>query len=389
MASPRVVLFFVFAAFLDAPITAPAAEAPPEIFSVADRSRRLALLYRTLAAAGPTGGPQWIARIDRSPACAARDDDRRLAVEFWAQSDPSAALAYVASYPTTPHDRLVLQEAVARGWTRAAPDAALHWSEEQPFAGDVDLTKAVLETLAETAPPLGMHSLRQAFSTPGADRAGDSRHSEQAFAFLRRLIDLGDYAECRRLVEDFPAGETKNQLLYFVADRMAEFAPTGTAEWARSRSARADAFYPLAAIAAGKAAQDIATALDWVLATEDATLRAKLVRVAAGTAVDHQPSLSLVEKILARLPAAPERHAAYAAFAASEDLVRLSPRQIVDWAAEIATNDERRLALVQAYAHWHDFDAENATRHLAATDRLRPADRAAVETFLGLKPKRP
>jgi hypothetical protein len=364
-----------------------AKESEPSIFALPDKSRRMAALAPELANADAKGCKQWLERIDALPRCAARDDDRLAAVEFWAASEPKAAIAYVESFDTNVRRKLELKEAAARGWARSDPAAALAWSEQQPFRHELDLARTVYETLSETAPEKGMQWLcRAAKAGPNAATPGeDSFHSEQVFSFFRRLTEIGDYSACRRLVEDYPAGEMKNQLLFFAADQMSSFSPAETGTWAKARSGQPDAFYPLAAVTAFQARKDIAASLDWLMTIKDHALRAKLVRVAAGEAADRAPSLALMEKILAGLKVASDRHAAYAAFAASQDLVRLAPRKIMDGVSEIEPGLERRAALVRGYAHWHESDAESALRHLRASPNITSSERSAVENYLGVK----
>ena len=374
--------------FLWLGLIAQAGEPTAPLFAPGDQTQRLATLTHELAGIDANTMAQWIARIDRSPPCAARDDDRSLVVEFWAAADAKTALAYVESFDTTVRQKLALKASLVRGWTRANPDAAIAWSEKQPLRSELDLTEVAMETLAEINPDQGMRWLRQFAGRPAGDEQ-DSVYSERAFSFFKKLIDLGDYETCRRAVEDYPTGEVRNQLLFFVADRMAAFVPTDTARWAASRIGQADALYPLAAVVAQKSRRNVVEALNWVLALEDTQLRAKLVRIAAGEAIDREPTLPVVEKILSRLKTPAERDAAYAAFASSEELVRLAPRQIMDWAMAIASDEERRAAIVSGYSLWYGFAAEEAMRHLRGARQLSAADRAAVENYLELPAEKP
>jgi hypothetical protein len=359
-------------------LVAHGSESPPQVWAIADPPSRQAVLVGELAGADARRCAEWVAAIDRAPPCAARYDDRLVVVERWAELDPGAAQAYVDGVKAGTHHRQALAEALARGWTRHTPEAAWAWAKVQP--AELELPKVVLATVAETAPERGLQWLRATATKAGA--ADDNAETERAFAFFGRLVELGDYATARRLLDAFPPGETKNQLLFNLAQRMAVYARDDTTRWARTRLGQPDALYALAATGIQWSRDDFAGAFAWVREVGDLALRVQLVRAVAGDVIERTPTMAVAEKILAQLPTPTEREAAYNAFALTADLVRVAPPQIMDWAAQIKAPNERHLALIRGYAAWAGFAPAAARAHLQAATAISPEDKAAVEKFL-------
>jgi hypothetical protein len=358
------------------------ATSPDALFAIGPRTERQALLVDELRSADAKICISWLEKIDAAPACPARAEDRLVALEFWAQHDPEAALNYADAHDAPAQTWVALREAAIRGWTRRDPKAAWDWSLRQPVQSDSDWPRVVLETTAETAPDLGIgYVLEEARHNPDPNGV-DQTLSERVLGFFRKLIDIGDFNACQQLVERYPRGEFRNQVLFFVADRMSGFALEETAAWAKKRQGD-DRLYPMAAAALQWARRDADAALVWALDNSDTPLRAKLIRAVAAESVSHDASLAKAEHILSQLKAPTDREGAYGAFAGSEELVHLDPVKMTNWAAEISDPDDRRRCLIHAYAIWSDFDSAKARAHLRAPEtKLTDGDRAAVQNYL-------
>jgi hypothetical protein len=371
------------AAILAFPACAPLLAADlPALFSIADGPTRAAELTRELLPAAPELRAEWVRRIDAAPACAARDEDRLQAVEWWAMADPHVARSYVERATGSAAQRTALLDAFVRGWARVAPADAWAWSKQQPPNESADFPRTVLQVLAETDPAGGLRRLQEETRERGADHGPGSAHEERTIAFFRALIDLGDYAAVRSLVEDYPAGEVRNQVLYFAGDRMSAYAWDETARWARSRASLPDAYYALVAVAVQRVDRDPSAALDWAKREEELGLRARLIRAVAGEIVTRDGTLAAADRVLARLTLPRERQAAHAAFAATAALVHAAPERILDAAWTIEVDEDRRVALLRGYANWVEFARADALKHLEKSGRDHPDDVAAVKTFL-------
>lgn len=381
-AKPRIVRVFVGLSCVVCAAASVAADLPDTkgLFAIGDHARRESALVAALLPLDAKATQSWVKAIDEAPACAARAEDRLVAVERWAQLDPTAAEHYVSAFQSTLRSQVALEAALLRGWTRADPDAAWNWSQQQPAQNELDLQRVVIEAMAETTPDKGFERLQTEVTHASANSLQSGPTSERAFGFFRALIELGDYETGRRLIEKFPTGELCNQMLFFFADRTAGFALADTAAWARSRKGD-DVFYPLAAVAAQECRHDAEAGLTWTLATEDDTLRAKLVRVAAGEIVSHDPTLARAEHILDRLKTSVDRQGAYGAFAATEDLVHAAPAKVLEWAAQIEDETDRRQSLIHGYGAWFEFDRPAAEAHLQNA-KISAADRASVKNYL-------
>ncbi len=345
-----------------------------------ERAEHLARLTIELIEGDSAARAKKVTEIDAAPQCGAREDERRLAVEFWAISDAAAALQYVQRSSQPLRTKQGLLEAVTRGWTRSSPEDAWSWSVQQPIGDQLDLPRAALETVATTEADKGFAWLKSR-ATAQPPRS-DSDFSEHAFAFFTKLCDIGDYAAVRRLIDQLPAGDLRERLLFFSTERMARYALADAAAWALARAAQPDAYFPQAAVALEKVRRDFDEAFAWVLAIENPANRAQLARTIAGDVVAREPTVASTERILAKLSADPERQAAYAAFATTSELVQASPVLIMDYAWTIAATQDRRMALIRGYSYWHAVDKDAALSHLARAARGHENDRKVIERFL-------
>jgi hypothetical protein len=320
-----------------------------------------------------------LAQIDAALQSAARENDRRLVVEFWAIADPAAALRYVENSSLRPRAKQALMESLVRGWTRSSPEHAWQWSRQQPRLDQLDLLRVALETAASAAPDKGfawLQSLAAQAPQPPPD------FQDHAFSFFIKLCEAGDYATVRRLIDQLPPGELREQLLFSTTERMARYALEDSASWSLSRAAQPDAYSAQAAVSLEKVRRNFDEAFTWVLAIDDAAVRPQLVRTIAGEAIAREPTPANAEKILAKLSGERERHGAYAALASTADLVRSSPALVIDNAWKIAALQDRRMALVRGYSAWYEADQEAALRHLARSSEGRDEDRKVIERFL-------
>lgn len=378
----RGVAFWCLAFVLPAAAEAGLAERAKSIFSIADAPSREAQLVLALIDAKPDMYREWVRLIDAEPPCAARDHDRRVVVEYWASLEQKAVMDYVQGKALATRRQNALWEAVVRGWTRQAPRVAWSWSRQQLTIDDFDFSRAVVEVLAETAPAEGLSLLVDDARRANAVQDESSEHAERVFAFFRGLIETGDHATGRRLVDDYPPGQVRNRLLFFVAERMGEYDLPATTAWAQGRVGQADAFYALAAVGIHHGDRDVSAALDWLATLKDPALRARIARVVTGAAIDRDASLKTADMILAKLKAPAERQAAFASFARSNPLVKSDPRRILDWAGEIESVEERMPALMRGYGAWFEFDRSSALGHLGAAPRLTPSEKSTIEKFL-------
>jgi hypothetical protein len=343
-----------------------------------DRTEHLAKLTLELLEVDAKAFAKKIAEIDGAPPNAAREEERRLIVEFWAIADHTAALGYVENSHLRLRAKQALLDAFVRGWTRSAPEEAWAWSMRQPSRDQLDLPRAALETVATTEPDRGFAWLLS-FATESPQRADLADHT---FIFFFKICETGDYATVRRLIDQWPAGDLREQLLFSITERMARYTLEDTARWSMARSRQPDAYYPQAAVALEKVQHDFDEAFAWVLAIEAAEIRPKLVRTIAGAVTSREPTLESAKRILAKLQKESERQGAYAAFATTPDLVLLSPASILDDAWKISAQQDRRLSLVRGYSTWYAADKEAALHHLARASQGREEDRKIIERFL-------
>lgn len=357
-----------------------AAGTAAELFGRVDPGERLPQLSRVLASADSPEHAAWIRRIDAAPACAARDEDRVLAVESWARVDPAAARAYVERFRAGPVRTQSVRQALVRGWTRADADAAWTWSREQPVTDGIDLAQSALTAVAENDVPRGMTWLRRDRDA-SADRTPTSPHAERVFVFFRALMELGDYASCRREAGNYPPGEVREQLVFFLADRMSEYRWPETAAWAKERPPGDERYAALVAVALRRVAQNWQEALEWAREGEEPALRVRLARAVAGETIARDPTFVMADRILAAIAAPAERHGAYAAFAGTAALVAADPKRVLAWAWEIADRESRIMALIRGYAQWRELSPDAAQTHLATAGEKRVEDRKTIEAY--------
>lgn len=344
-----------------------------------DPGLRLDRLLEALSSADAAACAAWAAEVDAWPACGQREVVRQKVVEAWAALSPREALSYARAMRVGVRFRTPLLESVARGWTRHAPAEAWAWSRAEPPPESGDLPKAVVETAAVHAPDEGLAWIRELAATA---EPGDTAPSDLAFAFFQTLVAHGRSDRYREMIEAFPPGDLRHHLLFSITERFAGYRMAEATDWAMSRQDAADAFYPLAGVAVKRTQRDPIAVLEWAGTLKPGPVRAKVINVIAAETVVAKPTLEEADRILAALAAPAEIQAAAAAFAQTEELVRLAPARFLEAAWEIDEAQLRRVSLIRGYAYWSAFDAPAASRHLQSAGRKRPEDLAAVRDYL-------
>lgn len=150
-----------------------------------------------------------------------RRSTQQIAVSRWAEKDPLAALEYVKSLPVG-QQRHSLMEAVARGYGKTDPEAALVWAQDvgPPQHG---ILRSVLTGIAEKDPARAFDAVLSLESSGGQIQA-------MGMVMMMAAYGVGPEKMANRLLE-LPSGQVKDLGLQMLGSSWAQRDPEAALTW--------------------------------------------------------------------------------------------------------------------------------------------------------------
>ena len=191
------------------------------------------------------------------PAGEARANSLRSVFSTWSGDDPQSAARALASL--TAEDRKSGVQAVASGWGRTAPDAALKWSSS--LTDPAERTDAVRSVVSQWASASPEAAAKYVVTMPEAERAGPmemvvnswaSKDSESAAVWLDKQ----------------PTGPSKDGALRALSRKIAQEDPEAALTWVAGISDEKQRLQQTENIARDWIRQDPTTARSWIASSK-------------------------------------------------------------------------------------------------------------------------